>query len=194
MYNAAVWLYRVKDVCGDRVDITWKHFQLEQANNSDDSGWKVWDQCSDYKPRSLLAAKAGEAARRQGLEVFNRFHLALLEARHGGARRITLNNEEHITQIAKVEQLNVPRFIDDLRDPTLLKRISSDHMRAVEDYGVFGTPTFVFENGNAVYMKSFVPPKEDSMEFFEHFIALMANRSYLGELKRPQPPWPKGAI
>lgn len=189
-----MWLYRVKDVCRDRVDITWKHFQLEQANNLDESKRKVWDQSSNYKPRSLLAAKAGEAARRQGPEIFDRFHMALLEARHGGSKRITLNNEESITQIAKTEQLDVLRFIDDLRDPALLECISSDHVRAVEDYGVFGTPTFVFENGNAVYMKSFVPPKEDSIEFFELFIELMANRSYLGELKRPQPPWPKGAV
>ncbi|MFQ5874821.1 MAG: DsbA family selenoprotein, partial [Dehalococcoidia bacterium] len=68
------------------------------------------------------------------------------------------------------------------------------HTESVEKYGVFGTPTFLFESGNTVYLKTFIPPEEDSVAFFEHFIALMSHRSWVGELKRPQPPWPKGAL
>ena len=69
-----------------------------------------------------------------------------------------------------------------------------DHTEAVEKHGIFGTPTFVFENGGSAYLKTFIPPAEDSVEFFDHFVALVADRSYVGEIKRPQPPWPKGAV
>ena len=53
---------------------------------------------------------------------------------------------------------------------------------------------FIFENGQSAYIKTFIPPEEESLEAFEHFIGLMSNRSYIGEVKRPQPPWPKGAV
>jgi predicted DsbA family dithiol-disulfide isomerase len=154
----------------------------------------VWEQPDGEQGRSLLSMRAGEAARRQGGEAFERFHLALLKARHGGGGRISLNEAGPLTEVAREAGLDIERFRADLSDQELVARIAGDHTEAVEKHGVFGTPTFVFENDNSVYLKSFIPPEEDSAEFFEHFVALMADRAYVGELKRPQPPWPKGAV
>ena len=189
-----MWLHSVKKVYGDKLGITWKWFQLEQVNSKEGPDWKVWEQPDEHAARSLLAAMGGEAARRQGDEAFERFHLALLTARHGGEGRIPLNEEESIVKIAEEVGLDVGRFREDLRDRSLLDIIGRDHTEAVENHGVFGTPTFVFDNGDAGYLKTFIPPEEDSVAFFEQFVALTANRPFLGELKRPQPPWPKGAI
>jgi hypothetical protein len=72
--------------------------------------------------------------------------------------------------------------------------VARDHEESVETHGAFGTPTFIFENGQSSYIKTFIPPEEESMETFEHFVGLMSKRSYIGEVKRPQPPWPKGAV
>ena len=188
-----MWLDRVGKEYGDSLEVTWKNFQLEQVNSKEGSEWKVWDPPNADNGRSLLAARAGEAARRQGKEAYHRFHLALLKARHGGNGRISLNEEGPIVEVAGEVGLDIGRFKEDLRDPSLLDIIARDHTESVERYGVFGTPTFIFESGNSVYMKTFIPPEEDSVDFFEHFVALMSDRFYLGELKRPQPPWPKGA-
>ena len=87
-----------------------------------------------------------------------------------------------------------PRFEEGLDDPGLLENIARDHVEAVEEHGVFGTPTFLFENGTSAYLKAFIPPEDDSVDFFDHFVALFADRAYVGEIKRPQPPWPKGAV
>ena len=38
------------------------------------------------------------------------------------------------------------------------------------------------------------PPENEALEAFEDFIALFGKRNYFGEIKRPQPPWPKGAL
>ena len=179
---------------GENLQVTWRHFSLEQVNSKKGPEWWVWDQPDTYDSRSLLSLRAGEAARRQGDEAFGRFHLALLAARHGGDGRIPLNETEPLASVARDAGLDVGRFREDLQDRELLKNIARDHTEGVEKHGVFGTPTFVFENGNAAYLKSFIPPPEDSTTFFEHFVALMAHRSYVGELKRPQPPWPKGAL
>ena len=36
--------------------------------------------------------------------------------------------------------------------------------------------------------------EEESVSAFEHYLGLFENRPYIGEVKRPQPPWPKGAV
>lgn len=176
------------------LSVTWKNFQLEQVNGDGGAEWKVWEQPNQSQGRSLLAAMAGEAARRQGSEAFERFHLALLTARHGAQKRVPLNQEDVLLKMAEDVGLDTEQFRDDLGDRSILKIIGRDHIEAVENHGIFGTPTFVFENGNSVYMKSFIPPEDDSVTTFEHFLALMAERAFVGELKRPQPPWPKGAL
>ena len=181
-------------VYGDNLDITWKNFQLEQVNRGNGAEPKVWEQADESQARSLVAAMAGESARRQGAAAFRRFHLALLRARHGGESRISLNDENAVAGVAKGAGLDVERFRHDVKDRALLDIIAHDHMEAVEKHGVFGTPTFVFDNGNAAFLKTFIPPEADSVPFFEQLAALMAQRPYLGELKRPQPPWPKGAL
>ena len=189
-----MWLDRVKQEYGDNLDITWKNFSLEQVNRKEESEGKVWDQPDEHDARSLVAAIAGGAARRQGKEAFERFHLALLAARHGGSERIALNEDEPIIQIAEQAGLDVERFREDMKDRELVHAVAKDHTEAVEEHGIFGTPTFLFESGATTYLKTFIPPAEESVEFFEHFYAMMSDRSYVGEIKRPQPPWPKGAV
>ena len=189
-----MWLDRVKRHYGDGLEIEWKNFQLEQVNSKEEAEWKVWELADERDARSLVAAVAGEAARRQGVEAFERFHLGLLTARHGGEGRVPLNESEAVARVAEEAGLDVERFKKDLRDRSLLDVIARDHTEAAEEHGVFGTPTFVFEDGSASYLKTFIPPEDDSVAFFEHFVALASHRSYIGEIKRPQPPWPKGAV
>ena len=189
-----MWLHRVKKIRGEGVKVTWKSFSLEQANSKEGPEWEAWEQGDHHQRRSLVAAMAGEAARRQGPDAFDRFHLALLTARHGSDERIPLNLEEPLTRVAQQVGLDMSRFEDDLKDRGLLEIIGRDHIEAVESHGVFGTPTFVFENGNAAFMKTLVPPEDDTASLFDHFLALAADSPYVGELKRPQPPRPKIAV
>ena len=183
----------MKKVYGESLDITWKHFSLEQVNSRYGPDWKVWEQPDTHDSGSILSMRAGEAARLQGEQAFERFHLALLTARHSSGR-IPLNQVEPLVSVAGQAGLDVSLFREALSDRRLLRNIGRDHTEGVEKHGVFGTPTFVFDNGNAVYLKAFIPPPDESVTLFEHFVGLMAQGSYLGELKRPQPPWPKGAL
>ncbi len=189
-----MWLDRVKRVYGDDLKITWKHFSLEQNEHEEDDDSKVWEEPNDSRAKYLLAMRAAEAARRQGEDAFERFHLALLTARHEGSRRIPLNDPDPLVKVAQEVGLDVERFKKDLNDRELLENIGRDHTEAVEKHGVFGTPTFVFENSTAAFLKTYIPPEDDSAAFFEHFIELFGRRPFVGEIKRPQPPWPKGAL
>ena len=182
------------------MEITWRNFSLEQnaftikqKSEGTESDWKVWEQEDVTQGRSLMSQIAAEAARRQGPEVYDKFHLALLTARHGGDGRIALNEEEPLVELAQKVGLDAAKFREDLRDPDLRNSIGLDHEEAAT-LGVFGTPTFLFENGNTAFVKAFIPPENDAVSEFEHINALMNHRSYIGEIKRPQPPWPKGAL
>ena len=192
-----MWLDKVKKAYGDNLNITWRNFSLEQnAHNLReglDSDWKVWDQDDPSQGRSLLAQIAAEAAKRQGDEAHAKFHLALLTARHGGEGRLSLGDEDAILAVAEEAGLDAAQMREDMKDPELRSIIGEDHEAAISE-GIFGTPTYIFENGNMAYLKAFIPEDEDAVASFEHYIALANHRNYFGEIKRPQPPWPKGVM
>ena len=187
-----MWLHRVKQDYGNKLDITWKHFCLDEINSREDQDRHVWEKEDISQARSLVAQTAAEAAKKQGNDLFEKLHLAILTARHGGKGRISLNAEAAILQLATTCGLDTTRLRKDMSDPSVIKAISLDHIEAVTQHGVFGTPTFIFEDGGAAYLKSFIPPDGDAVSFFEHFTAITSGRPYFGELKRPQPPWPRG--
>ncbi len=163
----------------------WRWFSLEQVNSVEGPEWKVWDEPPGFRSRSLLAFKAGEAARRQGPEAFERFLLALLRARH--VERLPLDEQETIDRAA-AESLDAARLRRDMQDPTLLRALKRDHEEALT-LGVFGTPTLVFDNGGAAYLKMRPdPPDDEVMDVWRSLKALIADRPYITEVKRPKRP------
>ena len=194
MYNAAVWLAKVKETTGTPVDIDWQPFSLSQVNSDKGSDYKYWKQPEilDGSDRTLLAHQAGLAAKRQGKEAFEAFFMTLLRARHEDKK--DLNDQSVINEAARSSGLDMARFREDLVDPDLLKELGESHTKAVEEYGAFGVPTFVFPGGQAAFLKVFVPPDEQASEMFETLSKTMSEFVHVGELKRPQPPWPHGVI
>ena len=189
-----MWLHRVKQVYRDKLQLTWKSFSLDQVNRKGGLDWKAWDNPTSQHSRSIVALWAGEAALRQGQEASDRFRMALLLARHSGGKRIHLDRVEPMVTIAREVGLDEDMFFRSMNDRSLLQSIAFDHAEGVKKYGVFGTPTFVFEDETSAYLKTFIPPEEETISTFEYFMALIGKRPYLGEIKRPQPPWPKGAL
>ena len=189
-----MWLHQVTNDSDKIAELTWKSFSLQKINSESGAKWEIIEQTDLSQTRSLMAAVAGEAARRQGPAAFDGFLLKLLYARHGGDTRISLNDEEAIVRVAVEAKLDMGMFTRDFRDPALLGIIAVDHKEAVEKHGVFGTPTFIFESGQSAYLKTFIPPQTEAVETFDYFIKLISDRPYIGEIKRPQPPWPKGAV
>ena len=194
MYNAAVWLAKVEESTGNPVEIDWQPFLLAQVNNDKGQEDKVWDHpgLTDGSDNTLLAHQAGLAAKRQGKEAFDSFFITLLRARHEDKK--DLNDPAVIQDAAQVAGLDQARFREDLVDPSLLKELADSHTEAVEEYGAFGVPTFVFPGGNTAFLKIFVPPDEQAAPMYDSLFKTMSEFPHLGELKRPQPPWPHGVI
>ncbi len=177
----------MKEVYGDRLQVAWKSFSLEEINKKQPEEWHVWDQPDDYPSRGLPAFRAAEAARRQGDYAYDRMHFALLEGRH--QRRKDFTDANDIEELAREAGLDLERFKRDVADRSLLQRIAADHETAVSKYGVFGTPTFVFEKGQPFFMR--IRAHDDSAaaaRTFDSLYETFVNQGNVHEVKRPTPP------
>jgi len=184
VYNAAVWLQKVQEDIKDKLIIDWKYFSLEQINSQRGPQWKIWEQPEDYQSRGLRAFWAAEAARQQGENVFHSFHIALLKAKHEQHRDIA--NVNTLIEVANNSSLEMKRFKNDLSNRRLLTKLANDHTFAVEELGVFGTPTLVFPEKQAIFLKMSPPPSQkECLPIFNELFDLAYRRRIIHEIKRP---------
>jgi predicted DsbA family dithiol-disulfide isomerase len=168
---------------GAEIDVDWRYFSLTQVNNKSD-GWTAWDAPAEEEVRGRLAFQAAEAARRQ--DAFERIHLPLLEARHRDGR--DLADRDVVLDVARRAGLDTDRFERDLDDRSTLLALARDHTAGVENHGVFGTPTFVFGNGSAAYLRVRPAPEgRTALTTFEELVRIMSDEPYVLEIKRPAP-------
>ncbi len=172
---------------GPKLVIDWKYFSLEQVNNQQGPQWKVWEQPEDYPSRGLRAFQAAEATRRQGEAAFKTFHMSLLRARH--EQRQDIADPDTLVQVARGAGLDMAQFEKDFSDRQLLAKLAEDHTHAVETLGIFGTPTLVFPEKQAVFLKLSSPPSpEESLSVFTEVRQMAEQRRNILEIKRPQLP------
>jgi len=182
VYRAAVMLAGL-DAERD-VHVTWRYFSLTQINSREE-GWTVWGANGTEPVRGRLAFKAAEAARRQGR--FEELHPAMLQARHRD--RFDLDDVRMVERIAEEAGLDMDRFRHDIGDPDILGALARDHTQAVEQHGVFGTPTFVFADGGAAYVRlADAPEAVDAVRIFDSLVAVAAREPRILEIKRPVKP------
>jgi hypothetical protein len=194
VYNAAMWLAKVREATGNDVDVDWQPFSLLQVNNDKGEDFKLWEQPEviDGTDNSLLAHRAGLAAKRQGKEAFEAFFIQLLKARHEEKKDLT--DPETIQGALDASGIDSARFREDIADPDLLRELAESHTKAVEEHGAFGVPTYVFPGGGTAFVKMHIPPIEQAGPIFESLTAVIEDAKHVGEIKRPQPPWPHGVI
>ncbi|HSP08435.1 MAG TPA: DsbA family protein [Candidatus Dormibacteraeota bacterium] len=185
VYRASVLLEGVV-ASGRELKIGWRYFSLIQVNSKNE-GWTVWDAPESEPVKGRLAFKAAEAARRQG--GFASLHVPLLRARHRD--RLDIDQVEVVERVAEEAGLDMERFRKDVADPGILEPLARDHREGVERYGVFGTPTFVFRDGVAAYVRiSEAVEASRAEELFERVLAVAAGEPRILELKRPTRPSP----
>ena len=111
--------------------------------------------------------------------------MTLIKARHEDKK--DLMDPMVIEEAATTAGLDLRRFREDLADPALLREVGESHTRAVEEFGAFGVPTFVFPDGKAAYLKMFIPPDDQAAAVVESLINMIGQFEHVGEVKRPQP-------
>ena len=176
----------MKQYYGGEVNVTWKCFPLEQLKSRTKPDWKLWEQPESYPSQGLLALRAGEAARNQGEQAFQQFHLALLNAYH--IERKSIDQAGVLLDVARATGLDLEKFHRDLEDRSYLKKIGCDYTEGREKYAVFGTPTIIASNGNAAFLKMMPPPSpENAVQVFDTLFGIISRMPFVGEIKRPEP-------
>ena len=182
---AALWLRDVQRQSPDQITIRWRYFPLEQVNSREGPDWKLWEQPDSHESRGLLAFRAAAAARQQGDEAFTRMLYAVLAAKHEAQQDIA--QPDVLIEAARASELDLARFERDFQDRTLLAEIGADYTEGRQLHDVFGTPTFVFPEGAAAYLKVLPPPPVDAaLEFFDQFMTFVRDRPFVHEVKRPR--------
>ena len=70
--------------------------------------------------------------------------------------------------------------------PSALDALAADHRGGVAEHGVFGTPTFVFADGAAAYVRLAESARENgAVEVFDRLITVAAAEPRILEIKRP---------
>src|SRR2546421_12396823 len=152
VYRAAGLLDGVRRSGGRDMNVRWRYFSLTQVNSKND-GWTVWNAPASEQVKGRLAFQAAEAARRQGL--FLEVHSRLLNARHRD--RLDIDDHRVVDEVVGGTGVDIGRFRADVMDPTILDPLARDHVQAVSELGVFGTPTFGFAAGAGAYLRPAEP-------------------------------------
>lgn len=172
------------------VSVRWRSFPLEQVNNND-SDWRFWKQPAG-DVRSMYAFLAIEAVRDQDEALTTPLVMALLRAVHEDRRQP--NDLEMIREVAQgVGGIDVQRMVREMADPQLRERIAADYERATNEYGIFGTPTLLFEGGEPVFLKMSPPaPQPEAGDLFSVVQRMSTDMSYVQEVKKATRPETSG--
>jgi predicted DsbA family dithiol-disulfide isomerase len=185
-WASQVWLYKVGEELGDRLQVNWKYFPLEQVNAKDPE-YKVWEQPNDGKSSTLRSFQASHAARKQGEDAFMRFHEALFVKRHVDGRNLA--GQRVLEAAAEEAGLDLERFRSDLESDEVFDIIREDYEHGKNELGVFGTPTVVFDNEQGAYVVlNFRDLPEDPIQFWHDFVDTVRDRPSVLEIKRPRRP------
>jgi len=113
----------VKGERGDGLRVNWRYFPLEQVNSDKGPDWKLWEQPDSHRSRGRPAFQAAIAARRQGDAAFDRFHIALLRAKHEEGK--DHGRRQTLLDVARSVDLDLERFERDLSDRSGLPLIGA---------------------------------------------------------------------
>lgn len=176
----------------DHLQVTWRHFSLEQINAKSvgkPAEWHIWEQSLDYESlwdkkhlRGLTAFLASHAASKQGPEVFARFRLELFRLRHEEQQNSA--DPDVIMQVARQVQLNMADFTMNWQADVARHRLRDDHLSGLEA-GVFGVPTLIINDCEPTYLRLTDYPEPDERQtIFEQLVQVVTEQPTLQELKR----------
>jgi hypothetical protein len=161
-------------------DVTFLPFSLSQVHVPED-GTPVWDDPAKFQ--DLIALAAGVVVRDQYPDQFGAVHQALFSARHDEA----LDIREPTVVAGILDKAGVPgdKVLAEVDRGEAIAEIGRSHRQAVDEWSVFGVPTFVVD-GRAVFVRLMSRPQGDAAvarRTIEGIVHLMDEQPDLNEFK-----------
>jgi hypothetical protein len=166
---------------GAGLDVSFAPYTLNQGYVPEGE-LAIWD--SPDGDAVLIALEASVAVRDTWPEAFEEVHEALFEARH--SHGIALSNRDQVGKVLESQGLAASEVfaVVDAGEPR--KVIAADWKHYHDDLDVFGVPTFIFDDADAIFLRLMDPPTRDdhaSRDLMTQLIATMALQPTINELK-----------
>jgi protein-disulfide isomerase-like protein with CxxC motif len=147
---------------GALPDVDWRFlaFSLDQAHLEEGES-AVWDQAPAVWGTGVLALLYGIAVRDTFPDRFLDAHLALFAARHDHGRK--LDDEAVLRDVVASVGLDADAVTAEVWSGQPLKTLMAEHVHAVEEWDVFGVPTFV-DHDDAVFVRFMDRGRVDDLE------------------------------
>lgn len=170
-YVAAYRFKTIKQEYGDEVAISWKSYPLRRGGGSggsllhsnegrrraaaEEPGIRIgqWPDGLPMPSSSFPALEAASAARLQGYDAFERFHLAVMHAYF--ALCLDVSEREVLLALAGEAGLDVERFRRDLDNARWRELVLADFNEYNQEHTGWGVPTAVF--GDDIVLAGAVP-------------------------------------
>jgi hypothetical protein len=161
-------------------DVTFLPFSLSQVHVPE-GGTPVWD--DPGKLADLIALGAGVVVRGQYPEQFGAVHNALFAARHDEG--LDLREAEVVSGV--LDRAGVPgdKVLAEVHGGGPIDEIRRAHLQAVNEWSVFGVPTFIVED-RAVFVRLMSRPEGDTAlarRTVEGVVRLLDEQPDLNEFK-----------
>ena len=181
-YRALRWLESVQQA-GRELTVTWRTFSIKEVNRG--TADPSFLSGTPQESVSILALELAKATQAGRPEVFAAYHSVVFDAMHGQGRKLT---PADVLNVARESGLDVDQFEAERRQGKWLAEVAGDHREGIERWGVFGTPTLVFQDEVAAYLKfTSVPPSpQEAAEVLDALMCLARFHPELVEIKYPQ--------
>ena len=161
-------------------DVTFLPFSLSQVHVPE-GGTAVWDDPDKFK--DLIALAAGVVVRDQYPGQFGAVHHALFSARHD--QSLDLRQAAVVAGVLDAAGVPGDKVIAEVEAGAPIEEIKRSHLLAVDEWSVFGVPTFVVD-GRAVFVRLMSRPQGDAAlarRTIEGVVRLMEEQPDLNEFK-----------
>lgn len=165
---------------GAEWDVTFLPFTLSQGHVPE-GGTPVWDDPGKFK--DLVALAAGVVVRDDYPAQFGAVHDALFAARHD--QGLDIREPKVVASILDTAGVDGAKVIAEVEGGGPIDAIRRAHQQAVEEWNVFGVPTFVV-GGRAVFVRLMSRPEGDAAlarRTIEGIVTLMDEQPDLNEFK-----------
>jgi protein-disulfide isomerase-like protein with CxxC motif len=164
-------------------DVVWRFapFSLDQSH-LEDGETPIWDRAPAEWGSGVVALLYGIAVRDAFPDQFLDVHLALFAARHDQGRK--LDDEAVLRDVVASAGLDPDAVADEAWSGRALKTLMTEHVQAVDEWDVFGVPTFV-EGDDAVFVRFMDRGRIDDLERMVDMLGWVR----LNEFKRTRLPY-----
>ena len=160
-FQTSRWIREVREATG--LDVRWRFFSLEEINRAE--GKKhPWERDWSY---GWSMMRIGAHLGRIDPVLLDRWYLAAGTALHVEGRK---PHRKEVAEALLAELDLDPGLVDEaLADPTTGEEVWADHRR-VADRGVFGVPTLIFDDDQALFGPVLIDPPtgERAVRLWQH--------------------------